>query len=154
MGVDDGLATGDCGREGESVPASIAMPRADGNTSWFVYIIRCDDDSLYTGITTDMVRRWHEHCRTDRQRGSGREGAAVADAAQVGIAKARGAKFFRGRRPLAVAYIESGHDRSSASRREAAIKRLPRAAKLRLLTAAHNELQTLDRALLPMPEQY
>jgi putative endonuclease len=121
--------------------------------NWFVYMIRCNDDSLYTGITTDMVRRWHEHCRTDRQR-SGRckaENGEIASTVRTDTIKShRGAKFFRARTPVQLAYIESGHDRSSAARREAAIKRLSRTAKLQLLTADHNELHTLDRALLPI----
>ncbi len=127
------------------------MARENSN-GWFVYIIRCDDDSLYTGITTDMVRRWSEHCRADRQcSGQCKEAAdQSSNHARVTAHKAsRGAKFFRGRKPVQLAYIESGHDRSSASRREAAIKRLSRAAKLQLLTADHNELHTLDCALLP-----
>ncbi len=125
------------------------------DNGWFVYIIRCDDDVLYTGITNDMRRRWHEHSGevcVDRP-GSGRckEAAGGTEQLRAGIAKSkRGAKFFRGRKPLQLAYIESGHNRSSASRREAAIKRLSRALKLQLLTADHNELHTLDRALLPM----
>lgn len=78
-------------------------------TSWFVYIIRCSDDSLYTGITTDLERRFDQH-RNDT-----------------------GAKFFRGRKPVAIVYRENHPDRSSASRREAAIKRLRRADKLQLI---------------------
>ncbi|HET8711453.1 MAG TPA: GIY-YIG nuclease family protein, partial [Spongiibacteraceae bacterium] len=120
------------------------MTCGNGN-GWYVYVIRCDDDSLYTGITTDMVRRWREHGGADRH-GSGRCKEGDAESA---TASRLGAKYFRGRRPLQLAYIESGHDRSSAARREAAIKRLSRAAKLQLLTADHNELHTLDRALLP-----
>ena len=89
---------------------------------WLVYMIRCDDDSLYTGITTDIGRRWREH------------GGAAAGRMPSG------AKFFGGRRPRQLVYIESGHDRSSASRRELAIKRLARAAKLRLLREACNEI--------------
>lgn len=118
--------------------------------AWFVYMIRCDDESLYTGITTDMVRRWREHGgETERARsGQCKDGAGTTTPLRVTLV--RGAKFFRGRKPLQLAYIESGHTRSSASRREAAIKRLPRAAKLQLLTASDNELHTLDRALLPM----
>jgi len=76
---------------------------------WQVYILLCSDDTLYTGITNDLARRLSAH--------GGR----------------RGAKYLRGRRPQAVVYLESGHTRSSASRREAAIKRLDRAAKLRLI---------------------
>jgi len=77
---------------------------------WSVYIIRCDDDSLYTGVSTDVERRFREH----------RE-------------HPRGAKFFNGRKPLEVVYREGGHTRSSACRREAAIKKLSREGKLRLI---------------------
>lgn len=134
---------------------SITVSSTDDN-GWFVYMIRCDDDSLYTGITTDMMRRWCEHSgvteKADRLRsGQCKDEAGDAKNLRTSTAKLnRGAKFFRGRKPLQLAYIESGHNRSSASRREAAIKRLSRAAKLQLLTADHNELHTLDRALLPM----
>jgi len=78
---------------------------------WQVYILLCTDYSLYTGITNDLARRLRAH--------GGR----------------RGAKYFRGRRPLAVVYLESGHSRSSASRREAALKRLSRADKMALIAA-------------------
>ena len=80
-----------------------------GTGNWQVYIIRCTDDSLYTGITLDIDRRMGEH------------------------GGARGARYFRGRRPLQLVYLEDGHTRSSASRREASIKKLTRAAKLRLI---------------------
>ena len=79
--------------------------------NWQVYIIRCTDDSLYTGITLDIDRRMREH------------------------GGARGARYFRGRRPWQLVYLEDGHTRSSASRREASIKKLSRAAKLRLIDA-------------------
>lgn len=140
---------------------------AGEDTVWLVYMIRCDDDSLYTGITTDMARRWHEHSswsehdssrepnkedeKIDRLHGGRcKDGVGVAENPPSIMKINRGAKFFRGRKPLQLAYIESGHTRSSASRREAAIKQLSRAAKLQLLTADRNELHTLDRALLPM----
>ena len=71
--------------------------------NWQVYIILCSDNSLYTGITTDMVRRFRQH----------QEG--------------RGAKYFRGRQPIKVVYLENGHCRSSATRREAQIKAMNRA---------------------------
>ena len=61
---------------------------------WTVYIIRCDDDSLYTGVTTDLERRFREHRDLPR-----------------------GAKYFKGRKPQQVVYREHGHDRSSACRR-------------------------------------
>lgn len=78
--------------------------------NWQVYILLCSDNSLYTGITTDMQRRFCQHV----------EGS--------------GAKYFRGRQPLQVVYHEDGHDRSSASRREAQIKRMKRAEKEELVS--------------------
>ncbi len=77
--------------------------------NWQVYIILCSDDSLYTGITTDVERRFSQHLA------------------------GTGAKYFRGRSPRQIVYLEVGHDRSSASRREAEIKRLRPADKRRLI---------------------
>ncbi len=68
--------------------------------NWQVYIILCTDGSLYTGITTDIERRLGQH------------------------RKGTGARFFRGHRVSRLVYLETGHDRSSASRREAEIKKL------------------------------
>jgi putative endonuclease len=79
---------------------------------WQVYIILCTDNSLYTGITNDLERRLSQH------------GGKL------------GAKYFRGRKPQQVVYLETGHTRSSASRREADIKKLGRANKLRLIEDA------------------
>jgi len=78
--------------------------------SWQVYIILCSDNSFYTGITTDMERRFRQH----------KEG--------------KGAKFFRGRQPLRVVYLENGHSRSSATRREARIKAMNRLDKALLVS--------------------
>lgn len=78
-------------------------------TDWSVYIIRCDDGTLYTGISTDVERRFAEH--GDRQ---------------------RGAKYFNGRKPEKVVYVESGHSRSTAGKREVQIKKLNRKQKLLL----------------------
>lgn len=77
---------------------------------WVVYMIRSDDDQLYTGITTDMLRRWREH--------------------STGKA---GARYFRGRKPDSLCLLELHPDRSSASKREAALKQLTRRAKEQLL---------------------
>jgi putative endonuclease len=52
----------------------------------------------------------------------------------------KGAKYFRGRRPQQLVYLESGHNRSSASKREAMIKKLSRKDKLQLLESEQNEL--------------
>jgi putative endonuclease len=80
--------------------------------NWQVYIIRCTDGTLYTGITVDITRRMSQH------------------------GGARGAKYFRGKRPVMLEFLERGHSRSTASRREAAIKKLSRSDKLRLIAAA------------------
>ena len=79
------------------------------STLWYIYIILCSDNSLYTGITTDVERRFSQH------------------------AEGRGAKYFRGRQPLQVVYCESGHNRSSASSREIRIKAMNRADKMLLV---------------------
>ena len=76
---------------------------------WTVYILHCTDDTYYTGITNNLEQRLRQH-------GNG-----------------TGAKYFRGRKPTAVVYAESVKDRSEATRREAAIKKLSRAEKLRLI---------------------
>lgn len=82
--------------------------------NWQVYIILCSDSSLYTGITTDPARRLHQH------------------------ATGRGAKYFRGRRPEKLLYLETGHTRSSAVRREVEIKRLTHAGKCLLAATERN----------------
>jgi len=78
-------------------------------SDWLVYIIHCSDGSYYTGITTDMERRFEAH----------RNG--------------KGAKYFLGRAPLEVVYRECCLDRSEASRREAVIKSLSRRQKTQLI---------------------
>ena len=88
--------------------------------NWLVYIIHCSDDSLYTGITTDLQRRFVQH------------------------ASGRGAKYFRGRRPLQVVYREGGHTRGSAGKRELEIKALARTEKSLLIRSAKNELTALS----------
>lgn len=83
--------------------------------NWQVYILLCSDDSLYTGITTDIERRFCQH------------------------AQGSGAKYFRGRRPLQVVYLEADHTRSSASKEEARIKALTRSEKELLLSQQKSE---------------
>ena len=82
--------------------------------NWFVYIIEASDGSLYTGISTDVERRFAEHEDSKNSK--------------------KGAKFFYGRKPVRVVYREADHSRSSASRREAEIKALSRAAKQQLVS--------------------
>lgn len=79
---------------------------------WRVYIVRCRDGTLYTGVTNDLERRIAEHNR----------GA--------------GCRYTRGRRPVRLRYRESLRDRSSALKREAGIKGLSRREKLVLIGAA------------------
>jgi len=79
--------------------------------SWVVYVLRCADGSLYTGITNDLARRLAAH----------RAGTA--------------SRYTRSRRPVRLVYRERRRSRSAALKREAAIKRLPRAAKLRIIGA-------------------
>ena len=76
---------------------------------WYLYLLRCKDGSLYTGITTDVEKRLEAH----------RAG--------------KGAKYTRGRGPLELVYKEECGDHSDALRREAEIKRLPRDEKLKLI---------------------
>ena len=82
----------------------------DKESNWYVYILRCADETLYTGITTDLERRIRQH-----------NGELVG-----------GAKYTRVRRPVSLFWQEEHIDRSSASKREYEIKRLPRQKKERL----------------------
>jgi len=78
---------------------------------YFVYILKCKDGSLYTGITTDIARRLAEH------------------------ASGKGAKYTRGKKVGKVVYSEKKKNRSTASKREAAIKSMSRKEKLALIQA-------------------
>lgn len=77
--------------------------------AWYVYILRCGDGSLYTGITDDVEKRLAAH-RTGK-----------------------GAKYTRGRGPLELVYWQEQPDKSAALRRELEIKKMPRQRKLELL---------------------
>ena len=81
---------------------------------WYVYLLKCADGSLYTGITVDLKRRVAEHN------------------GEVSAKQQKGAAYTRARRPVALFYHEQLPNRSAASKREAAIKKLPRSAKLLL----------------------
>lgn len=80
-------------------------------------MIRTSDGQLYTGITTDIQRRWQEHSN----------GKA-------------GARYFRGRQPKDLCLLEEHPDRSSASKREAAIKKLAKSAKEALVATQSADL--------------
>ncbi|MDO9169975.1 MAG: GIY-YIG nuclease family protein [Methylobacter sp.] len=79
-------------------------------------MILCTDDTLYTGITVNVARRFSQH------------------------ANKQGAKYFRGRQPKQLVYVETGHDRSTASKREIVIKKLPRFDKFQLLASENNKV--------------
>ena len=85
---------------------------------WFVYIVRCADRSLYTGVTTDATRRVAEH----------NEG--------------RGARYTRSRGPVSLVYVESAEDRGAALRREHEIKRMTAQGKKRLVAAKRRRART------------
>lgn len=76
---------------------------------WIVYILRCADDTLYTGITNDLPKRLAMH------------------------SSGKGAKYVRGRTPFTLAYQETHLSKSAALKKELFIKSLSREAKLRLL---------------------
>jgi putative endonuclease len=78
---------------------------------WFLYMVRCANGHLYTGVTTDVARRFNEH--------------------QSGNAKS--AKFLRGKGPLTLAYSETVGSHSDALKREIALKKWPRSKKLALI---------------------
>jgi putative endonuclease len=82
------------------------------NNHWHVYILRCADTTLYTGIAKDLQKRLKQH-----------NGELVG-----------GPKYTRGRRPVRLAWSEEVTGRGAALQREAAIKKLSRTEKLRLIT--------------------
>ena len=79
---------------------------------YFLYVVRCADASLYTGITLDVQRRVAEHNQSNRA-----------------------AKYTRARRPVRLVYLKKFRNRSTAAKAEARFKALRRAEKLALLTA-------------------
>lgn len=84
--------------------------------TWYVYILRCRDNTLYTGITDDVPRRLEAH--------------------NAG----KGAKYTRGRGPVTLCYQEKQESYSAALKREYAIKQLSRTEKMLLITEAEQNL--------------
>ena len=76
---------------------------------WCVYMLLCDDNSIYTGITNDLKKRFENHI------------------------SGKGAKYLRGRKPLEIVYTENFQNRSMASKREMEIKKLNRRKKEALI---------------------
>lgn len=85
---------------------------------WFIYMLRCNDNTLYTGITCDSARRLREH-----------NGELV-----------NGARYTRPRRPVVLVYLESTADRGSAAKREAMLKSLKKIDKEALIHSEANQL--------------
>ena len=75
---------------------------------WYVYLLRCADDTLYAGCTNDPQRRLQQH---------------------------NAGQYTRSRRPVTLVYLEQAEDHSQALRREAALKRLSRKEKLALIAS-------------------
>ena len=78
---------------------------------WHVYVLQCADGTLYTGIARDLPKRMLKH-----------------NGEQAG-----GPKYTRGRRPVQLGWSDTATDRSAAQQREAAIKKLSKGEKLRLI---------------------
>lgn len=89
-------------------------------SKWYLYILRCKDDTLYTGITTDVDKRLEAH----------RSG--------------KGAKYTRGRGPLELVYREECGTHSDALKRELQVKALSREEKMKLLETFKNFSEIRD----------
>ena len=90
------------------------MPDKSQESEWLVYILQCNDDSYYTGVTTDIARRLDEHNKDDK----------------------KAAKYTRMRRPVSLVYKERCHDRRAACKREYEIKQLTRLKKKQLIDSS------------------
>ena len=88
---------------------TMSDPEEKPATNWFCYLLACADGTIYTGITTDLARREAMHNR------------------------GTGSKYTRSRRPVRLVWSEPHPDRSSASRREARLRRLPAGVKRALV---------------------
>lgn len=81
---------------------------------YYVYIVKCRDNTLYTGITTDLEKRLTKHNQ------------------------GTGAKYTRGRTPVELVYYEKGYTKSEALKREISIKKLTRIKKEKLINSFNN----------------
>ena len=88
---------------------------SDDSGPWYVYIVICNDQTIYTGIARDVHKRLTEHNNG-----------------------ANGAKYTRSRRPVSLAYLEEFPDRSTASSREYQLKKLSRKQKMVLIDSSGN----------------
>jgi len=92
------------------------MAAGNSVTQWFLYVLRCNDGSLYTGITTDVQRRLKEHNHHIR----------------------RAAHYTRARRPVHLVYMETCPSRSQALKREYTVRKMAKHAKERLVAGARH----------------
>ena len=83
---------------------------------WYLYVVRCSDDTLYTGITTDLKRRLNEHNTSNR-----------------------GAKYTKARRPTNLVYYELYQSRSNAQKAEHKFKKLTRIQKEKIIIRGQNK---------------
>jgi len=98
------------GAPAEKAKAFVRASRKGSRRNWFVYVVECANGAFYTGITCDVVRRMEQH-------NSG-----------------RGAKYTRAFGPVKLVWLErSRGGQSAALKREALVRRLPRAQKARLI---------------------
>lgn len=102
------------------------MSDAPAAKIWTLYLIRCSDNSLYTGITTDVARRLSEHMSMS--------GLAASKQIKSASKQGKGAKFFRSRQPLALVFEAKVCSRSEALKLEYRIKQLSKPEKEALVT--------------------
>lgn len=88
-----------------------SMTEHNKTTAWWVYLLRCNDNSLYAGVTTDIQRRVTEHNNSKL-----------------------GAKYTRARRPVSLAYLEAADNKSSACKREYQIRHFTKVKKEQLVS--------------------
>jgi putative endonuclease len=86
------------------------MTKQSDTGTWWVYFLRCSDNSLYAGVTTDIYRRMNEHNNSKL-----------------------GAKYTRARRPVTLAYLEEAENKSLACKREYQIRHLTKCKKEQLV---------------------
>lgn len=99
-----------------------------GSALWYLYLVRCANGHLYTGVTTDVTRRFSEH--------------------QSGGIKS--AKYLRGKGPLTLMYQEQVGSQGDALRREIAVKKLSRSQKLALIESVEHSAIWKSKILLSL----
>ena len=92
------------------------MTKQSNINTWWVYFLRCSDNSLYAGVTTDIHRRIREHNNSNL-----------------------GAKYTRARRPVTLAYLEEAENKSAACKKEYQIRHLTKTQKEQLTKEYDNE---------------